>query len=136
LSTGIDPATGDLSLRAGLVFRGFNFQTSADVAKRSVGIRLTYGRALLPFPDELSQTFNAANGGLMSMAGNIGAAPDNPLAWYRLHKDDAAAIGKAVDSVKKIAAQKGSSDRFGAGLRLNYHAESGFTIYGGVGLWF
>jgi hypothetical protein len=54
---GFNPSNSDLS--AGLVFRGFNFGTSANVTRRSVGFSLSYGRALLPFPDELGRVFNS-----------------------------------------------------------------------------
>jgi hypothetical protein len=104
-SSEINPSNGDTTLRLGMVFRGFNFGATAAPMKSSAGLNLTYGRKLLPFPDELGKTFNAANGGLMNMAGDIRAAPDNPLAWYRLHHDDAATIKKAVDLGKQIADQ-------------------------------
>jgi len=136
LTLGVNPANGDTNLRLGMVYRGFDFGTSADFSKRSVGFELTYGRRLLPFPAELNSVFNAANGGLMNMAGDIGAAPNNPLSWYKLHSNDAAAIRKAIDLGQQIADQQKSKDRFGAGLRLNYTPQTGFTVYGGVAYYF
>lgn len=131
---GVNPSHGGVDL--GLVFHGFRFGTSANVTQKSFGFNLGYGASLLPFPWELSGTFNSAAVGLQSMAGDIAAAPDNPLAWYKLHSDDVDAIGKAVSLGRNIAKLRGSSDRFGAGLRLNYAPQTGLTIYGGVQLLF
>lgn len=131
LKLGFNPENNDVNLKTGLVFRGFNFETTANFTKPSVGFNLGYGRKLLPFPDELSTVFNSANGGLMSMAGDISAAPNNPLAWYKMHSNDVKSLSKAIDVGKKIADQQKSSDRFGFGLRLNYSPPTGFTIYGG-----
>lgn len=75
---GVNPSSGGVDL--GLVFRGFRFGTSTNFAQRSFGFNLGYGAKLLPFPWELSGTFNSAAIGLQSMAGDIAAAPDNPLA--------------------------------------------------------
>lgn len=134
ITLGVDPASGDTDL--GLVFRGFKFGASASLTRRSYGLGIGYGASLLPFPWELSSTFNSAAGGLQNMAGNIGSAPNNPLAWYNLHSDDAAAIGNAVSAGQKIAKHGEDSNRFGAGLRLNYTPQTGLTIYGGAQLRF
>ena len=126
---GVNPGNGDIDL--GLSFRGFRFGASASFATGAYGAGLGYGAKLLPFPAELSSTFNSAAGGLHSMAGNISAAPDNPLAWYEMHSNDVGAISDAVSAGKRIAGQ--SPDQpFGFGMRLNYHPEGGLTIYGGV----
>jgi hypothetical protein len=127
---GVDPSSGDLDL--GLVFRGFNFGTSASFAHKSAGLSLGYGAKLLPFPAELSSIFNSAAGGLQSMASDISAAPNNPLAWYKLHSDDAATVSKAISTGQDIAKLGESQDRFGAALRLNYTPQAGLTVYGGV----
>lgn len=136
MTVGFNPANQDVNLKLGLVYRGFSFQAAASPMQGSGSLGLTYGRKLLPFPDELAPIFNAANGGLMSMAGDISSAPNNPLAWYKLHSDDVGAIGKAVDLGRKIADQDKSSSRFGVGLRLNYSQPTGLTIYGAAGLYF
>jgi hypothetical protein len=70
------------------------------------------------------------------MAGDISSAPDNPLAWYKLHSDDVAAIGNAVSAGQQISKYGEDSNRFGAGLRLNYTPQTGLTIYGGAQLRF
>jgi hypothetical protein len=127
---GVNPSSGNLDL--GLVFRGFNFGASANFTQRSAGLTLGYGADLLPFPSELSSIFNSAEGGLQSMASDISAAPNNPLAWYKLHSNDVGAIGRAVSTGQQIYKLGQSSDAFGAGLRLNYSAQTGLTIYGGV----
>jgi len=130
-SVGVNPSTGNVDL--GMVFRGFNFGTSANFTQKSIGMNLSYGSKLLPFPSELSGIFDAAAGGLQSMTKDIGAAPNNPLAWYKLHSDDVATMTKAVTTGQQIAKMGNSfSDSFGAGLRLNYTQQSGFTIYGGA----
>jgi len=136
LTLGVNPANGDTNLRLGMVYRGFDFGSSVDITKRSVGLELTYGRKLLPFPDELNSVFNAANGGFMRMAGDISAAPNDPMGWYHLYSNDVGAITKAIDAGRAIADQPKSKDRFGLGLRLNYTPQTGLTIYGGVGLYF
>jgi hypothetical protein len=127
---GVNPTSGNLDL--GLVYRGFNFGTSANFTQKSAGLSLGYGAKLLPFPSELASIFNSAAGGLQSMASDISAAPNNPLAWYNLHSNDAAAIGKAISTGQQIYKLGQSSDNFGAGLRLNYSQQTGLTIYGGV----
>ena len=93
-TVGVNPANGDVDL--GLVFRGFKFGASASVTRRSAGVGLSYGASLLPFPRELALTFNSAANGLESMASDINSAPNNPLAWYKLHSNDAAAVGNAI----------------------------------------
>lgn len=131
---GVNPGSGNVDL--GLVFRGYRFGTSANITQGSVGFNLGYGATLLPYPWELSSTFNSAAAGLQSMAGDIGSAPDNPLAWYKLHSNDVGAISNAVSLGQSIAQHGGSSNRFGAGLKLNYAPQTGLTIYGGVQLLF
>jgi len=131
IKVGFNPANQDLS--AGLVFRGFNFGTSANVTRRSVGFNLSYGRALLPFPDELGRVFNSANGGLGSVASDIRSAPNNPLRWYNLHSNDIAAITKAVSTGQQIANSNKGSQRFGAALSLTHTPQTGLTIHLGVG---
>lgn len=127
---GVNPSNGNVDL--GVVFRGFNFGTNANFIQKSAGVNLSYGAKLLPFPSELADIFDSGAGGLQSMAKDISAAPNNPLSWYKLHSDDASAIGKAVTTGQQIAKLGDSStDRFGAGLRLNYNQQNGFTIYGG-----
>ncbi len=133
-SLGVNPANGDVNL--GLVFKGFNFGTSASATQKSAGLSLGYGAKLLPFPSELATTFNSAAHGLQTMTSDISRAPNNPLAWYKLHSDDAAAISKAVSVGQQIANTKSGEDSFGAGLRLNYSKDLGFTIYGGVSFLF
>jgi hypothetical protein len=130
IAAGVNPGNGDMS--TGLVFRGFRFGTSASVTKRSIGLNFGYGAQLLPFPWELAGTFNSAAGGLPSMARDIGSAPDNPLAWYRLHSDDVTAISNAVAAGQQIAKQGMGSSRFGVGLRLNYNPQTKLMIYGGA----
>ena len=131
----VHPGSGDVKVDLGMAFRGFKFGVSGSPTKRSVGASVGYGAKLLPFPDELASTFNAAGTGLGSMARDISAAPNNPLAWYKLHSDDVGAISSAMSAAKRIAAH-GESKRFGAGLRLDYSAQSGLVIYGGAQLRF
>jgi len=131
---GVNPGNGDMNL--GVVFRGFRFGASASTTQKAGGLSLGYGTTLLPFPAELAGTFNAGAGGLQSMARDIQAAPNNPLAWYALHSNDAAAIGKAVGLGQQIAGQGGSGSSFGAGLRLNYTPQTGLTVFGGLQLRF
>ena len=101
-----------------------------------MGIGIGYGATLLPFPQELSSTFNSAAGGLQSIASDIEAAPNNPLAWYNLHSGDVTAISSAVSVGQQIAKLRESPERFGVGLRLNYSSQSGLVIYGGAQLRF
>ena len=128
LKAGVDPSSGDVDF--GLVFKGFKFGTSASFTKSAYGLDFSYGESLLPFPDELAETFNSAAHGFQSMATEISAAPNNPLSWYKLHSNDAKVIGKAVSAGQLIS--KKSKDSFGAGLRLRYDPQHGLTIYGGA----
>ena len=131
---GVNPANGDLDL--GLVFRGFRFGTTASITGKTAGFSLGYGASLLPFPQELSNTFSSANIALQNMGRTIGLAPDNPLAWYNLHSDDVSAIQQAISVGQQIAKHNNGSNRFGAGLRVNFSAQTGLTIYGGAQLIF
>jgi hypothetical protein len=70
------------------------------------------------------------------MVGDISAAPNDPLAWYKLHSDDANALSKAISVGQDIAKSGPSTDKVGFGLRLNFNQQSGFTIYGGAQLKF
>lgn len=130
LKAGVNPGNGDLS--TGLVFRGFRFGSSASITKGSVGFNFGYGARLLPFPWELSDTFNAAAGGLQGMTQDILAAPNDPLAWYKLHSDDVNAITQGIHAGQRIADQGKAANRFGVGLRLNYNPQTKLTIYGGA----
>ena len=94
ITAGVNPGNGNVDL--GLVYRGFRFGATASAAQKSGGLSFGYGSDLLPFPAELSTTFNSAADGLQTMTKDIGSAPNNPLAWYQLHSNDAAAIGKAI----------------------------------------
>ncbi|MEE8467453.1 MAG: hypothetical protein V3T22_03310, partial [Planctomycetota bacterium] len=89
-----------------------------------------------PFPTELSNTFNSAAMGLQTMASDISAAPNNPLAWYKMHSNDVATITNAVSTGQQINSLTESSQRFGASLRLNYSPQTGLVIYGGAQLRF
>lgn len=133
--TGVDPASGDVDF--GLVFRGFKFSTSASFTKNTYGVGLGYGARLLPFPRELNNVFNSAAQGLHSMSADISAAPNNPLAWYKMHSNDADVIAKAV-SVGQLIGKRNTAPgaSFGASLRLKYDPEHGFTIFGGAGFRF
>ena len=128
-TVGVNPSTGQVDL--GMVYQGFNFGSYANFTQKSAGASLSYGAKLLPFPSELSSVFDSAAGGLQSMAKDIGAAPNNPLAWYKMHSDDVATISKAVSTGQQIAKMPSGPD-FGAGLRLNYNQQTGFTIYAGA----
>ncbi|MDR3373961.1 MAG: hypothetical protein P4L98_09560 [Ancalomicrobiaceae bacterium] len=133
VTLGANPGNGNVDL--GLVFRGFNFGASASPAQRSGGLTLSYGAGLLPFPDELSKTFNEGEHGFMNIMGDIQAAPDNPLAWYGLHSNDIGTIGKAVALGKSIADTDAKKSNFGFGLRIAYNPQTQLSIYGGA-QWF
>jgi hypothetical protein len=126
-TVGVNPASGDVNL--GLFFRGFRFGASANVTQESSGVSIGYGASLLPFPMELSSTFNSAAVGLQSMARDIDSAPNNPLAWYKLHSNDASAIGSAISVGQQIVKYGENSNRFGATLRLNHTPQTGLTIH-------
>jgi len=130
---GVDPSNGNMDL--GLVYRGFRFGASGKISEQSAGFNFGYGAPLLPMPAELASTFNAGASGLRSTVGDIGSAPNNPLAWYGLHSNDITAISTAVSLGQRISAA-GSGDQFGFGLRLNYTPQSGLVVYGGAQLRF
>lgn len=126
---GVNPSSGQVDL--GLVFQGFNFGSSANFTQKTAALNFSYGAKLLPFPTELSSVFDSAANGLQSMAKDISAAPNNPLAWYKMHSDDVSTITRAISTGQTIA-NAGTGDNFGFGLRLNYNQQTGFTIYGGA----
>jgi len=132
-TVGVNPASGQVEL--GMVYQGFNFGSYANFTQKAAGLNLSYGAKLLPFPSELSSVFDSAANGLQSMSRDIGAAPNNPLAWYKMHSDDVSTITRAVSTGQTIA-NAGTGDNFGVGLRLNYNQQTGFTIYGGAQLKF
>jgi hypothetical protein len=111
---------------AGYVFRGFNFQLTASPWKKSAGASLSYGADLLPMPTELASIFNHGGTGLASMALDIRRAPDNPLAWFKMHSDDKTAISAAIDAGSKIAKTKPGDAGFRIGL--NHAPETGLTL--------
>lgn len=133
-TVGVNPSTGQVDL--GVVYQGFNFGSYANFTQKAAGLNLSYGAKLLPFPSELASVFDSAAGGLQSMAKDIGAAPNNPLAWYKMHSDDAATISRAVSTGQQIAKMGSATDTAGVGLRLTYTQQTGFTIYGGLQLKF
>ena len=47
--------------------------------------------------------FNSAGSGLQRMARDISGAPNDPLAWYKLHSDDVHTITQAVSIGQQIA---------------------------------
>ncbi len=114
------------SFGAGYVFRGFNFQLSANPWKKSAGGSISFGADLLPFPSELTSVFNHGGTGLTSMARDIRRAPDNPLAWFKMHSDDKNAISAAIDAGQKIA--KAKSDDYGFRIGLDHAPETGLTV--------
>ena len=131
---GVNPSSGDVDL--GLVFKGFKFSASSSWSAPKLGIGISYGSGLLPFPAQLGSTFTSAAGGLSNVGGDLGSLSGNPLDWYKLHSDDIDSISKAVELGQQIAKSGSDKNRIGVGLRLNYSGESGLTIYGGAQLRF
>ncbi len=103
-SAGFTPSTQSVDL--GLVYQGFKFNATQNFQKRSTGLSLSFGAPLLPFPDELQTAFQTANASFLRMAKDSSMAVNNPLAFYRLHSDDASAIGSAISMGQKIGADK------------------------------
>ncbi|HVJ86818.1 MAG TPA: hypothetical protein VM452_14295 [Caulifigura sp.] len=131
---GVSPGSGDMDL--GLVFRGFKFSASTSWSAPKLGIGISYGSGLLPFPADMGSTFTSAAGGLTNMAGNLGGLTGNPLSWYNLHSDDFDTTSKAVKLGQQIHKYGKDKHRWGAGLRLNYSGAMGLTIWGGAQLRF
>lgn len=130
---GVNPSSGQVDL--GMVYRGFNFGTTANFTQKSGGMNLGYGASLLPMPSELTSVFGSGANGLQSMARDVRAAPNNPLVWYKLHSDDVTAVTRAVSAGQDIA-KSDTSNRFGFGLRITYNQQTGVTVYGGAQLRF
>ena len=132
---GVDPASGDVDLS--LVYRGFKFGSSASATQKSACVDMDdFANRLLPFPDELSTAFRSAAGGLQSMASDIRSAPNNPLAWYKLHSNDFTTIHRAYERGKQIQKLGTDPNRLSIGLYLKHSPQSGLTIYGGAQLSF
>jgi hypothetical protein len=126
---GVNPSSGQVDL--GVVYQGFKFGSYANFTQKTGGLNLGYGAGLLPYPAELTGVFDSAAIGLRSLASDVKGAPNNPLAWYKLHSDDVNAVTQGVSAVQSIA-NSSSSDRFGVGLRINYTQQTGLTVYGGA----
>ena len=60
--------------------------------KSALSLNLGYGAPLLPFPDELDASFQAANAAVQRMGRGVGSAINNPLSYYNLHSNDVNAI--------------------------------------------
>jgi len=127
---GVNPGNGDVDL--GVVYQGFRFGSSASVTRQSFGVGVGYGASLLPYPWELAGPFNSGAAGLQRMTNDISAAPNNPLAWYKLHSNDVTAVGHAITLGQQIGDSAKNPNRFGFGLRLNYTPQTQLTIYGGA----
>jgi hypothetical protein len=145
----VNPGNGAFDL--GLVYRGFRFNSatniaagstgvnvgfkkwsigsSANFAKSAFGLTLNYGAELLPFPADLADTFGKAANGLQNTLGSLGAAPTNPLAWYKMRSNDIDTITSAIDTGKKLMAPKNKGPSFGGNVRLNYAPQTGLVIY-------
>lgn len=134
LSVGFNPSNDNVDL--GLVYRGFRFNATAGLQKRTESLSLSYGAPLLPFPDDLAASFKAANAGFQKMVGDAGSAAANPLRYYQLHSNDVTAIGKAVKLGQTIYQSGKSQDPFGGNIRLNYSPTTGLTFYLTLGVRF
>ena len=135
---GIKTDSGDIDL--GLVYHGYNFTISSGLSRAASGAigadaGFDFGAKLLPFPSELTTTFNAGGKSITSMAGDWRSAVKNPLDFYKTRSDDIDAVKKAVDLGQSIY-DAGKGPRFGGKLRLHYTGETGLTIYLGAGVMF
>lgn len=144
----VNPGNGAFDL--GLVYRGFRFNTNANIAQSSTGVsvgfnkwslgssanfakstfgfNVNYGAELLPFPSELADTFGKAAAGLKTTVGSLGGVTSNPLAWYKMRSNDFDTITSAIDTGKKLMKPKPGAS-FGGGIRLNYAPQTGLVIY-------
>ena len=129
-AVGVNPSNGNINL--GVVYRGYNFSVSGNVQRQNLSLGVSYGAGLFPFPIELTNTFN--RGGMVAshIMSRIAAGERDPLALYNLYSNDKKTISEVINTVKQISRLGNSSQRFGAGLRLNCSPQTGFVIYGGV----
>jgi hypothetical protein len=130
LKIGFNPTSREINVDLGLRFRGFDFDGSANVTRRTVGVGISYGREIVPFPDELQTAFNRANGSALRMVRDAPSASNNPLTYYKLHSDDVSAISQGIKAGQQLMDYGKGSDRLGAALRLNYAPQTGLTVYG------
>jgi len=131
-----NPSSGAMGANLGYSFRGFRFGANASFTDPSVGLNLGYGAPLLPMPADMAKTFYEGAGGLGSVMGDIQAAPNDPLAWYKLHSNDITTVKNAIDLGQKISKQKTGLSSFGANARLNYGPTSGLVITLNAGVMF
>lgn len=132
----LNPSSGDAGAKLGYTFRGFRFGATASFTDPSVGLNLGYGAPLLPMPADMAKTFYEGAGGLGSVMGDIQNAPNDPLAWYKLHSNDVSTISKAVELGQKISKQKTGLASFGANAQLKYAPTTGLLITVNAGVMF
>jgi len=108
VTAGVNPGNGDVS--AGLAFRGFDFKTTANFTKGSFNFKLGYAAKLLPFPAELTSTFNSAGSGLVHI-------------WKDDFSNNLSAIARGVSAVKQIDKYGSSDYKFGADITLSHTNE-------------
>jgi hypothetical protein len=112
VTLGFDPSKTEGSL----VYKGYDFSVSATGSPSQEGLSLSYGKALLPTPDELQTTFDHAWTGFAHVWRDRGAAPSNPLVFVQAHGKDIAAVTQAANAVQRINALDPKSSNFGATL--------------------
>ncbi len=133
-TVGVDPSNGNVDL--GVVYRGYNFNASGNVQRQNLSLGVSYGAGLFPFPVELTNTFNQGGMAASHIMSRISAGERDPLALYKLYSNDEKTISEVRNTAGQISKVGNSSQRFGAGLRLNYTSQTGLVIYAGANLTF
>jgi len=112
LTAGFNPSKTEGSL----VFKGYNFSVSATGSPSQGGLSLSYGKGVLPTPDQLQTTFEQAWTGFAHVWRDRGDAPSNPLVFVQTHATDISAVTQAAAVVQRIDAIDPKSHNLAATL--------------------
>ncbi|MEX6688156.1 DUF4157 domain-containing protein [Danxiaibacter flavus] len=131
-SFGWQPGDNKLSLGLSHGPVGANFSATPGQDKYSLGLRL--GDKLLPPPSDMGRTFMAGGSSAGSMLTGLPGGLDDPLAYYKAHKDDIENVSKSVDLAKDITEAGKKRIRFGADFSLSYDPVNSLVFTARAGL--
>lgn len=131
-SLGWTPGSNQLGL--GFTQGPFSANFSASPNEKKYGLGLRLGSTLLPMPADMDKAFGAGGAAAGSMLTGLPAAPNDPLAFYKAHKDDIDNVSKAVDLARDITDAGKKKVRFGADFSLSYDPVKDvvFTVRAGL----
>lgn len=120
-SVGFTP--GENQLQLGLSQGPFRAGVSGTPGQNKYGLTLGFGDKLLPSPSGMSETFTTGGAAAGNMLTGAPAALDDPIAYYKAHKEDIDNVSKSVDLFKDITDSGKKKLRFGGDFSLSYDPE-------------